>query len=76
VDEKRALRVWSRVVSPAIPMAFAVVLSIVCFANAAAHPGAPVWIVLGIIGVVIVVGGVATMLLLRRHSTRTRGRWP
>lgn len=75
MNKKRVLRIWGKVISPAIPMAFAVFLGIVCFINAAVHPGVAVWPIVGAICCVIVVGGVAAILISRHLAIKRTGHW-
>lgn len=75
METKRILRIWGKVISPAIPIAFAGFLGVVCFINTAGHPGVVVWPILGAICCAIVAGGVATMLILRRVAIKKTGHW-
>lgn len=76
MDQKRVLRWWSRVISPSIPMAFALVLAVVSFANFGTHPKESIWLILGIICLAIIVGGIVAILLLRRQALKKNGTWP
>jgi Na+-translocating ferredoxin:NAD+ oxidoreductase RnfD subunit len=75
MDTKRMLKIWGKVVSPSIPIAFLIVLGIFCFITAGVHPGKVVWPIVGAISFALAAGGIATMLILRRQAIKKTGRW-
>lgn len=72
----RMLRIWGRVVSPLIPVTFALALGTYSFVVAAVARGPALWLVIGAVGVATALGGVTAILLQRRSALRKGRRWP